>query len=82
MLPSTLFEIASAQTMMLGGPMWNQVLRPSYDVAAHASLDKLDKADRKRIYARFVPESGRATFEIMHWGWDATRASHSCGIGT
>ena len=75
-LPTTLFEIASAQTMMLNGPMWNQVLKPSYDVAAHASLDKLPRDVRKRVYAQFVPESGRATFEIMHWGWDATRASH------
>jgi pimeloyl-ACP methyl ester carboxylesterase len=75
-LPSTLFEIASAQTMMLNGPMWNQILRPSYDVAAHASLDRLSNADRRRIFAQFVPESGRATFEIMHWGWDATRAAH------
>jgi pimeloyl-ACP methyl ester carboxylesterase len=23
-----------------------------------------------------VPESGLATFEIMHWGWDAKRAAH------
>ena len=75
-LPTTLFEIASAQTMMLNGPMWNQVLKPSYDVAAHASLDKLPRDVRTRVYAQFVPESGRATFEIMHWGWDATRASH------
>jgi len=75
-LPSTLFEIASAQTMMLNGPMWSQVLKPSYDVAVHASLDKLSIADRKRVFSQFVPESGRATFEIMHWGWDATRASH------
>ncbi|MBL6939844.1 MAG: alpha/beta hydrolase [Alphaproteobacteria bacterium] len=75
-LPSTLFEIASAQTMMLNGPMWNQVLKPSFDVAAHASLDRLPMADRRRVFAQFVPESGRATFEIMHWGWDAARASH------
>jgi non-heme chloroperoxidase len=75
-LPTTLFEIASAQTMTLQGPIWNQVLRPDYDVAASASLDKLPLADRKRIYAQFVPESGLATFEIMHWGWDAKRASH------
>lgn len=75
-LPTTLFEIASAQTIMMHGPIWNQVLRPDYEVAASASLDKLSKAERKRVYTQFVPESGQATFEIMHWGWDARRASH------
>jgi pimeloyl-ACP methyl ester carboxylesterase len=75
-LPSTLFEIASAQTMMLHGPIWNQVLTPDYDVAASASLDRLSKEERKRVFAQFVPESGLATFEIMHWGWDAKRAAH------
>ena len=75
-LPSTLFEIASAQAMMLNGPMWNRILKPDYDVAASASLDRLSTPERKRVFAQFVPESGRATFEIMHWGWDATRAAH------
>ena len=28
-----------------------------------------------RCSARLVPESGRATFEIMHWGLDMSRAS-------
>ena len=27
------------------------------------------------MYARFVPESGRATFEVMHWGLDPGRAT-------
>lgn len=75
-LPSTLFEIASAQAMMLTGPIWNQVLKPDYDVAAAHSLDRLPGVERRRVFARFVPESGLATSEIMHWGWDAKRASH------
>lgn len=75
-LPSTLFEIASAQTMMLTGTLHNQILKPDYDVAAAHSLDKLPAVERKRVFAGFVPESGLATFEIMHWGWDAKRASH------
>ncbi|MEJ1968027.1 MAG: alpha/beta hydrolase [Rhizomicrobium sp.] len=75
-LPSTMFEIASAQAIMLAGPLFNQVIRPDYDVAASHSLDRLPPAERKRVFARFVPESGQATFEIMHWGWDAGRAAH------
>ena len=75
-MPSTLFEIASAQTILLAGNLTNQVLNPDYDVAASHSLDRLPPAQRKRVFAGFVPESGLATFEIMHWGWDAKRASH------
>ncbi len=75
-LPSTLFEIASAQTMMLVGNLHNQILKPDYDVAAAHSLDRLPAVERKRVFAGFVPESGLATFEIMHWGWDAKCALH------
>ena len=52
------------------------MLYPDYDVAASHSLDRLPPLERKRVFAGFVPESGLATFEIMHWGWDAKRASH------
>ncbi|HEX4302030.1 MAG TPA: alpha/beta hydrolase [Rhizomicrobium sp.] len=75
-MPSTLFEIASAQTIMLAGNLTNQILYPDYDVAASHSLDRIPLPQRKQVFAGFVPESGLATFEIMHWGWDAKRASH------
>ena len=75
-LPSTLFELASAHTMLLTGDFWNQPLKPEYWVAAANSLDHLPPMERKKVFAQFVPESGRATFEIMHWGWDAKRAAH------
>ena len=75
-LPSTLFELASAHTMLLAGDFWNQPLKPEYWVAAANSLDHLQPIERKKVFAQFVPESGRATFEIMHWGWDAKRAAH------
>jgi pimeloyl-ACP methyl ester carboxylesterase len=74
-LPSTLFELASAHTLLLAGDFWNQPIKPEYWVAAANSLDHLPPLERKKVFARFVPESGRATFEIMHWGWDAKRAA-------
>lgn len=74
-LPSTLFELASAHTMLLAGDFWNQPLKPEYWVAAANSLDHLPPMERKKIFSQFVPESGRATFEIMHWGWDTRRAA-------
>ncbi len=74
-LPSTVFEIASAQAMFLAGDFWNQTLKPSYWIAKQNSLDKLSSADRRAVFDRFVPESGLATFETMHWALDTRRAA-------
>jgi pimeloyl-ACP methyl ester carboxylesterase len=74
-LPSTIFEIASAHTMLFAGDFWNQPLKPEYWVAAANSLDHLPPPERHKVFSHFVPESGRATFEIMHWAWDARRAA-------
>jgi non-heme chloroperoxidase len=74
-LPSTIFEIASAQTLLFsGGDYRGTVIQPSYQIAAAHSLDRLDEATRSAVYARFVPESGQATFEIMNWSFDHKRA--------
>ncbi|HJW41449.1 MAG TPA: alpha/beta hydrolase [Rhizomicrobium sp.] len=74
-LPSTAFEIASAGTMLLAGDYWNQPLKPDYGIAAAHSLDRLPPTERHRIFSHFVPESGLATFEIMHWAFDVKRAA-------
>jgi non-heme chloroperoxidase len=73
--PTTLFEIGAAQAMHLHPGYWNRVLEPSRDVALAHSLDKLPKHMRDDVFGRFVPESGRATFEIMNWGLDLNQAS-------
>ena len=73
--PTTLFEIGAAHAMHLQPGYWNMVLEPSRDVALAHSLDKLPRDMRDDVFGRFVPESGRATFEIMSWGLDLNRAS-------
>ena len=73
--PTTLFEIGAAQSMHLQPGYWNMVLEPSRDVALAHSLDKLPRHMRDDVFGRFVPESGRATFEIMSWGLDLNHAS-------
>jgi non-heme chloroperoxidase len=73
--PTTLFEIGAAQAMHLQPGYWNQILEPSRDVALAHSLEKLPKHMRDEVFGRFVPESGRATFEIMNWGLDLNHAS-------
>jgi pimeloyl-ACP methyl ester carboxylesterase len=74
-LPSTLFEIVSAQAMFFVGASADQPIVPSYDIAVANSLDRLPRAQRDQVFSRFVPESGRATFEVMHWGLDPARAT-------
>ncbi|MBS0276783.1 MAG: alpha/beta hydrolase [Proteobacteria bacterium] len=74
-LPSTPFEIASAQALYMAGEFWNKPLKPERWIAMTNALDRLDEAAREKVFARFVPESGLATFEIMQWALDPRRAS-------
>lgn len=74
-LPSTPFEIASAQALYMAGEFWNKPLHPERWIAAANALDMLDEVARDAVFARFVPESGLATFEIMQWALDTKRAS-------
>jgi pimeloyl-ACP methyl ester carboxylesterase len=74
-LPSTLFEVASAQTLLLTGDYFSGPIAPNSRVARANALDKLDRDTRHAIYARFVPESGLATFEVMQWALDLKGAS-------
>lgn len=73
--PSTLFEIGAAHGLLLRVGFWNSILEPNFHVAAAHSLDRFPKQQREEIFRRFVPESGRATFEVLHWGLDMRRAS-------
>ncbi len=74
-LPSTWMELASAQTMFLAGDFWNSPLKPVSWIAEANSLDHLPPDERREVFAHFVPESGLATFETMHWALDAKRAA-------
>lgn len=73
--PSTLFEIAAAQAMLLNTGFWNKILEFNRDAALASSFNLLPREQRDAVFSRLVPESGRATFEIMHWGMDMNRAS-------
>jgi len=73
--PTTLFEIAAAQALLLKVGFWTQILEPDAGYAARHTFNRLPAAERDQMAARLVPESGRATFETMHWGLDMTRAS-------
>ncbi|PWR24163.1 alpha/beta hydrolase [Zavarzinia aquatilis] len=75
-IPSTDFEILSAVGMVATlGVFWDGPIHPVYRVAADHTLNRLPREERRQIFSRFVPESGRAVFEIMHSTWDMRRAS-------
>ncbi|HEX3811029.1 MAG TPA: alpha/beta hydrolase [Rhizomicrobium sp.] len=74
-LPSTPFEIASAQALYMAGSFWSKPLKPSEWIAGANALDRVPEPERARIFERFVPESGLATFEIMHWALDLKGAT-------
>jgi pimeloyl-ACP methyl ester carboxylesterase len=77
--PSTLFEIASAQAMLLNVGFWNSSLAPDDHVLVRHGLDRLESEERATVLTRLVPESGRAIFEVMHWGLDMRRVSEIDG---
>ena len=74
-LPATPFEYASAQALYLAGDFWNKTLWPSHWVAAANALDNVPEDEHQAILDRFVPESGLAMFEILHWAFDFKRAT-------
>ncbi|MCP5432326.1 MAG: alpha/beta fold hydrolase [Alphaproteobacteria bacterium] len=74
-LPSTQFEIAQAQGLYMAGNFWTMPLKPRFWIAAAHALDRMPEAERHAIFARFVPESGRAMFEILHWAMDTSHAT-------
>jgi len=74
-LPTSAWEIMSAQGLYFAGQFWNKPLRPESWIAETHALDLLPLAEREATFARFVPESGLATFEILHWAMDPRRAT-------
>ncbi len=74
-LPTSPWEIMSAQGLYLAGQFWNKPLRPEAWIAETHALDMMPAKEREALFARFVPESGLATFEILHWGMDIRRAT-------
>ena len=63
-------EAVSAVSLYALGPFWLQSIEPDYITAKTYSLDRLDRPSRKAVYARMVPESGRALWETLNWWLD------------
>jgi pimeloyl-ACP methyl ester carboxylesterase len=50
---------------------------PDYRVARRTTLDRLARDDARHVFARFVPESGRAIREAVQWWLDHSMASQA-----
>jgi pimeloyl-ACP methyl ester carboxylesterase len=66
----TLEEAVSAMSLYALGPFWAQAIDPDYASARLYSLDRMDRAARKAVFARMVAESGRALWETLNWWLD------------
>lgn len=54
---------------------WKQPFRFPQHIAQYAILNRLSATEQAAEYARFVPESGRAAFEIGYWILDRKHAT-------
>lgn len=76
-MPTTLEEHGNHFGLSLLGDYWRRPIPPDYRVARSNTLDRLDREEARRTFARFVPESGRAVREAMQWWSDHSMASQA-----
>jgi pimeloyl-ACP methyl ester carboxylesterase len=70
--PSVLRAFWSIQTTW---GFWRKPVRQTFAEASESMLHLLPADERRRVYERFVPESGRAVFEIGWWLVDGRHAA-------
>ena len=66
----TVEEAVSAVSLYALGPYWSLAIDPDYASARLYSFDRAPKDQRRAIFARMVPESGRALWETLNWWLD------------
>ena len=66
----SLEEGISAVSLFALGPYWLQAVAPDRTVTSHYSVNRMDAAAQAQTFARMVPESGRALFEVLSWWLD------------
>jgi len=75
--PTTLDEHSNQFGLSLLGDYWRRPIPPDYSVARSTTLDRLERDDARRTFARFVPESGRAIREAMQWWMDTSMSGQA-----
>jgi len=74
-LPSSQAEIEARLGLMTMPGFWTRAIAPSWHVATERALDRLSPEAQSAAYSGFVPESGRALFEMLFWELDLSHAS-------
>jgi pimeloyl-ACP methyl ester carboxylesterase len=72
---TTLDEHANAFGVALLGDFWRRPIAPDYPIARRTTLDRLPREEARRTFAKFVPESGKAVSETVHWWMDHAMSS-------
>jgi len=73
--PATTDLALAALGLIKAGSFWDMALVPAFDIAAQNSLNRLSPDAQREVFRWFVPESGRALFEILYWALDLERTS-------
>ena len=71
--PATADQAMAALGLARTGAFWDTALVPAFEIAASNSLNRLAPDAQKDVFRLFVPESGRALFEILFWAMDVQR---------
>jgi non-heme chloroperoxidase len=74
-LPQTDGEKELGQDLMGLGAFWKTVINPDFDLARVLTLNCIPAAEQRAVFDKFVPESGRAFFELFFWMFDRTGAT-------
>lgn len=77
----SLEEGVSAVSLFALGPYWLQAVAPDRAITAQCSHDRLPSGAQNDLFARMVPESGRALFEVLNWWLDPTMATSVTAAG-
>ncbi|HEY2707327.1 MAG TPA: alpha/beta fold hydrolase [Caulobacteraceae bacterium] len=67
---STMEEAISAVSLYALGPYWAQAVEPDRPTFERYGVDRLAQPERRAIFERMRPESGRALFETLNWWLD------------
>jgi len=67
---SSMEEAISAVSLYTLGPYWAQAIEPDYTSFRRYGVDRLERPERRAIFDRMRPESGRALFETLNWWLD------------
>ncbi len=70
--PSVLKSFWSVQTKW---GFWKKPMRQTFKEAAYSMLNLFPPEEQKKVYSKFVYESGKATVQIGYWFLDSNRSS-------